>query len=274
MENRTPKTPPKYLQLNKDLWDQWAELHVDSSFYDQASFEQKLDSLQSIEKALLGPLAGKKVLHLQCHFGQDSLSLAAMGAEVTAVDFSSSAIAIAQKINDKLGMQVHFIQANVLELDQHLDEQYDLVFASYGVLGWHPDLHPWYEQAAKRLNPNGRLVVVEFHPFIWMLDDAHQHDIVFPYFNRMIFDEIRDNSYATAPGAHNELQCISWNHSIADSMQALLEANLKITDFQEYDYSPYDIFVESISCSGGYQNKSLPGLIPLVFSLVAQANSV
>src|SRR5205085_6854071 len=135
----------QYFDANKKLWNQRTVVHKDASFYDLASFLQGKSSLNGIELRELGTVKGKKILHLQCHFGMDSLSLARMGADVTGMDLSDTAIEEARKLNQQVSLDAKFICCNVYDLRDHLDEQFDIVFTSYGVVGWLPDLDKWAE---------------------------------------------------------------------------------------------------------------------------------
>src|SRR5690606_6870502 len=133
-------TTENYIDINKALWNEKTKHHVESEFYDMQGFEKGETSLKEIELELLGDIRGKKILHLQCHFGQDSLSLARMGANVTGVDLSDSAIAKAQELAGKLEVDAQFICSDIYDLPNNLDEQFEIVFTSYGVIGWLPDM--------------------------------------------------------------------------------------------------------------------------------------
>ena len=127
-----------YLKINQQLWNNKTAAHFHSDFYDVPSFLAGKSSLNAIELALLGTsIKGKRILHLQCHFGLDSFSLARLGAQVTAVDFSEKAIQKARELKHQLKLDVQFIQSDINQLDQVLDQKFDLIFTSYGVLGWH-----------------------------------------------------------------------------------------------------------------------------------------
>ena len=255
-----------YLDINRTLWDNRAQHHFDSDFYDIPGFLAGQNSLKQIELALLGDLKDKKVLHLQCHFGQDTLSLARLGAKVTGIDLSEVAIQKANVLAQKTGLEARFIVSDVLTLDQHLEETFDLVFTSYGVIGWLPDLVPWGRIIGKFLKPGGQFVMAEFHPVIWMFDDDLKQ-MEYSYFNRGLIIAKEEQSYAGAAEKNLEAHC--WNHALADVLQALLQAGLSITDFQEYSYSPYDIFGESVAVPGGFQVKGKEDILPYVFSIIA-----
>lgn len=129
-----------YLDINREGWNARTELHFNSEFYDNKSFLEGRNSLNSIEMDLLGDVSGKKILHLQCHFGQDTISLSRMGAKCTGVDLSDKAIEKARELAAETGEDVHFICSDVYGLDKVLDEYFDIVFTSYGTIGWLPDM--------------------------------------------------------------------------------------------------------------------------------------
>ena len=129
-----------YLEINRQAWNNKIDTHLKSAFYDLDSFLQGKSSLNDIELKLLGDVKGKSILHLQCHFGQDSISLSRLGAEVTGVDLADKAIASAKEIASKTNSTTKFICCDIYDLPNHLDEQFDIVFTSYGTIGWLPDL--------------------------------------------------------------------------------------------------------------------------------------
>ena len=192
-----------YLEQNRALWNHWASLHPQSAFYNNASFIEHQQSLHSIERNVLPNLKGKSVLHLQCHFGQDTISLATLGAtRVVGLDFSPEAIRQAEKLNTACGTQVSFIESDVLQTLPHLENTFDVVFASYGVVGWHPSAKAWMDAAFHYLKPGGSLVLVDFHPVLWILDEEFK-EIKYPYFNTGVIIEDRAGSYAAPEADHH-----------------------------------------------------------------------
>lgn len=254
-----------YLEINRILWDNRAKHHFDSDFYDVPGFLAGKSTLKDIELSLFGDLTGKKVLHLQCHFGLDTLSLARMGAEVTGVDLSEVAIQKARELAKQAGLQARFIACDVLSLDQHLTEEFDLIFTSYGVIGWLPNLKPWGKIIAQFLKPGGHFIMAEFHPVIWMFDDQLKK-LEYSYFNEELIITTEDFSYA---GAKEGLEAYGWNHPLAEVFRVLLQEGLNILDFQEYNYSPYDIFEDSVAVPNGFQVKGQHNIFPYVYSIKA-----
>jgi len=259
---------PDYIKINKQTWNNKTDVHIASDFYDVESFINGKSTLNTIELDLLGDVKGKKILHLQCHFGQDTLSLARLGAKVTGVDLSDKAIEKAKEFSGKLGLNAHFICCDIYDLPQHLDEQFDIVFTSYGTIGWLPDLNKWATIVSRFLKPNGKFVFAEFHPVVWMFDNDFK-EIFYTYFNVAPIIEDESGTYADR---YSEIsaQTITWNHPTSEVLNSLIQSGLEINSFNEYDYSPYNCFNETEEFEKGkFRIKHLGNKIPMVFSLVA-----
>lgn len=255
-----------YIEINKALWDEKTMHHTSSAFYKMDEFLRGNTSLNDIELALLGNIAGKSVLHLQCHFGQDSLSLARMGAKVTGVDFSEAAITKAKELNGQLGLDATFICTDIYRLPELLDKQFDIVFTSYGVLGWLPDMKRWAAVVSKFLKPGGHFFLIEFHPVVWMFDYNFKH-VQYSYFNKEAIVETLEGTYADRD-ADIKSQEIGWNHDLSEVMQSLLDAGLTITAFKEFDSSPYNCFRNMVATPDGkFRVKDMEGKLPLVYAL-------
>lgn len=257
-----------YLTINQANWDSRVDTHLNSSFYNVEEFKNGATSLNSIELSLLGDLLGKKIVHLQCHFGQDTLSLTRLGAEVAGLDFSEKAITVANQLNNELGMNARFVCSDVYEAHEVLKDQFDIAFTTYGTIGWLPNLDKWAATIKRLLKPGGKLIFVEFHPVIWMFGDNFEK-IEYSYFNGEDIIESSSQTYTDGDDI-SQPKTISWNHSLAEVFQALKGQGFMIEDFNEYDYSPYDCFVNTIEISEGkFQIKGLEGRIPMVYSIVA-----
>jgi SAM-dependent methyltransferase len=258
-----------YLQINKEAWNKKVAHHLRSDFYRQKEFIKGASSLQSIELDLLGDVKGKKILHLQCHFGQDSISLARMGAKVTAVDLSDEAIKAAIEINREVGTDVHFICSDIYALPDILDETFDLVFTSYGVLGWLPDMERWARLIDHYLVEKGKLLLVEFHPAIWMYDEE-QKEIKYSYFNVGEIVEEYAGSYADREANINS-NYVMWNHDLAEVLMSLINNRLEIKLFKEFNYSPYNCFLAMDKIAEGrFQLKGFGDKFPLVYAVLAE----
>ena len=258
----------QYFEANKELWNRRTTVHKDSSFYDLEGFLRGKSVLTAIETSELGEVKGKSMLHLQCHFGMDSLDWARRGAKVTGMDLSDTAIDEARKLNNELGLDAKFICCNLYDLEKNLDEQFDIVFTSYGVIGWLPDLEEWARIAARYLKPGGIFYIAEFHPVVWMFDEEFTH-VKYYYENKELIEIDAEGTYTDrdAPISGKEY---SWNHSISEVLNALMAAGLKLEMFNEHMYSPYPCFRNIVQGQdGNWRVKGMEGKIPMVYSLRA-----
>lgn len=257
-----------FISLNRDSWNNRVDAHLQSEFYDMPGFLSGKSSLNDIELRLLGDLSGKTVLHLQCHFGQDSISLARMGARVTGVDLSDKAIETAQKLAEETIADARFICCNLYDLPQHLDQSFDLVFSSYGTISWLPDLDHWAALIARYLKPGGRFVFAEFHPVVWMFDNDFE-TVGYAYANQGPIAETETGTYADR-NADLKLQYVCWNHGLSEVISSLIQHGLSLNQFQEFDYSPYNCFNKTIEFEPGkFRIAHLGNKIPMVYALEA-----
>ena len=269
MEDKINTDPDNWLEINKKSWDTRTDIHIDSKFYDVLGFKNNKNSLHGIELDLLGDVKNKNILHLQCHFGLDSLSLEVLGANVTGVDFSEKAIAYAEKLKKELQLNTTFLCENVYDLESINSKPYEIVFSSYGIVGWLPDLKKWAEVINKQLEINGKFILVDFHPALWMFDDDFKA-IEYSYFNDKPYIEIENGSYANRE-EKKEMTSIWWSHSLSEIMTAFLEEGLVLSEFKEFDYSPFDCFKQSIKIAKDkYRIKHLEQKLPMVYGMVFQ----
>ncbi len=257
-----------YKEINKASWNKRTEIHYHSEFYDNKSFIKGKSSLNSIELELLGNVSGKSILHLQCHFGQDTISLARLGANCTGIDISNIAIEKAHELSKITNTEVEFICCDLYDLPNHLNKKYDIVFSSYGTIGWLPDIDNWAKIISQFLKPKGNFVFAEFHPFVWMLDDDFTH-IKYRYFNDGPIVENEVNTYAER-SAELDMQSVCWNHSLSEVINALILNGLEIQSFSEFDYSPYDCFAKTEEFEPGkFRIKPFKNKIPMVYAILA-----
>ncbi len=258
-----------YIEINKESWNNRTDSHLTSDFYDVEGFLNGKNSLNSIELDLLGDVSGKKILHLQCHFGQDSLSLARMGAKVTGVDLSDKAINAGKDLANKMEIDAQFICCDLYDLPNYLEDKFDIVFTSYGTIGWLPDMNKWADLIARYLKPGGHFVFAEFHPVVWMFDD----DFKFVKFKYSKAEPIIENEEGTYADKSADIQqdYVYWNHGLAEVVTALLSKNISIQKFQEFDYSPYDCFDHTIEFEPGkFRIKHFGNKIPMVYTLLGK----
>lgn len=257
-----------YLDINRHSWNKVVDAHVASPLYDMETFLAGKSSLNDIELQLLGDVSGKRILHLQCHFGQDSISLARMGAYVTGVDFSDKAIEKAKALATELQVSASFVCCDIYSLAEHIHTPFDIVFTSYGTIGWLPDLDKWAALISKFLKKDGKFVFAEFHPVVWMFDNDFQQ-VAYPYAKAASIVETETGTYADR-NVDIERQTITWNHGIAEVLTALLQAGLQINAFEEYDYSPYNCFRHTEEFAPGkFRIRHLGNKIPMVYALSA-----
>jgi SAM-dependent methyltransferase len=263
----------KYVESNRSLWNGWTRLHAHSEFYDLESFKAGRSSLKPIELAEVGDVRGKSLLHLQCHFGQDTLSWARLGATVTGVDFSDEAISLARALSAELHIPARFIQSNIYDLRAALDDRFDIVFTSYGVLSWLPDLDAWAEMIAHFLEPGGCFYIVDGHPIFGMVNgDATAFE--FAYFHTPEPVELESHGSYAASGeaegfSHPEY---NWEHSLSDIINAVIRAGLRLEFVHEFPYMwhiPSYTVLEEFEPGKGRLKGSF-GLLPHMFSLRAR----
>ena len=229
----------KYIESNKKNWNERVGIHKKSKLYDVDGFLKGKSSLKSLELAELGDVKGKKILHLQCHFGMDTLSLARMGAEVTGADFSDKAIELAKELTEETGLNAKFVCANVLELDKHLDDKFDIVYASYGVFCWIDNLNRWFEIASHFLKPGGELIFIDGHPCANIFEfneDKDELEIIGPYFNDKVHRYVEDYTYTDGDEKMVNNVEYEWAHPISEFVMSSVNNGLSISSIIEYPY--------------------------------------
>jgi len=257
-----------YFETNRKTWNQKVDIHTKSAMYAMEAFKSGASSLMPYELKALGEVSGKTLLHLQCHFGQDTLSWARMGAECTGVDISDAGIAMAQSLNRDLGLNAEFIRCNVLDTSQYVKKVFDIVFTSYGVIGWLPDLTPWAQVIFDRLKPGGTFYMVEFHPILWMYDYQQEPPELKYHYNQdaVIYEEYQ-GTYADENSAITSKE-FGWNHGLGEVVTALSNAGLRVEFLNEHDESPYNIFPNLLKTErGGYKMPNQ--LFPMIFEIQA-----
>lgn len=263
-----------YWQANQKLWDQWTDEHATSAFYDLAGFRAGKDRLRSIELAELGDVTGKSLLHLQCHFGLDTLAWARRGATVTGADFSEKSIALARALSHELAIPAQFYCSDIYQLPEQLAGEFDIVFTSYGVLHWLADLRRWGEIIAHFLKPNGIFYIVEDHPFfrVFTTKTTSELKVNNPYFFSATPAMLETTgSYAT-DNQGEAARYYVWNHSLGEVQNALIDAGLRIEFLHEFPYAARAKFPFMTQGPDGWWR--LPatqhGMIPFLFSLQAR----
>jgi SAM-dependent methyltransferase len=261
-----------YLEANRRHWDELVPFHKSSAYYDTDAFLAGKCSLRDLETRELGDVRGKTMLHLQCHFGMDTLSWARRGAIVTGVDFSPAAVSAAQKLAEDAGIEARFIECDVYSLPERLGYQFDIVFTSYGVLFWLPDISRWASVVSHFLRPGGTFYMAEFHPAAGMFDSTvDELRVIESYFRGeepLRFDE--DGSYADPEARLKNRTTYSWPHPVGEVLTALIDAGLQIEFVREFPYSIEQRFPFMTRGDDGYWHlpPEMPS-IPMLYSLRA-----
>ena len=269
------------MAANRRLWDELTAIHEQSAFYDVDGFLAGRSSLGAIELEELGDVAGRRLLHLQCHFGLDTLSWARNGAVVTGVDFSGRAIALARRLAAQSGLAATFIESDIYELPRVLQERFDVVFSSWGVLCWLPDLARWARLIADVLTPGGIFFLLEFHPFVFALDGESERPVLAAdsYFHRVephVWENDGGGSYADPQATVTTPVQYEWDHPLGEVVSALLGAGLTIESLREFGSLPMrglDWPCIATNLDGSYGVRGLRGQFPVAFSLKARSSA-
>lgn len=264
-----------YRDANRQLWNAWTALHKDSEFYNVAAVRAGGSSLRSIEREELTDVAGKTLLHLQCHFGLDTLSWARQGAIVTGVDLADDSITLARALADEMDLPATFVCADILDLPDALSGQFDIVFTSYGVLHWMRDLRRWAEVVAHFVKPGGLFYIVEDHPFMRACSRDEKDELKpdNPYwFTEEPWRFESRGSYAAPLGedtpAHHGY---NWDHSLGEIITDLVQAGLQIEFLHEFPFHFREKFKGMVQREDNHWYLTRQdGMIPLLFSLQAR----
>ena len=229
-----------WFEANRRNWDERVPIHRRSAFYDVPGFLGGQTSLEPDEPDEVGDVTGKSLLHLQCHFGMDTLSWARLGANVTGLDFSPEGVAAARELAAEAGIDAEFVEANVYDAPEVLaGRTFDIVYTSRGVLVWLPDLPRWAGVVAALLKPGGFLYLREGHPFSHVFDDEAESGLSlrYPYFHGPEPDRWDDpGTYADVTAETTENETYEWSHSMGSIVTAIAEAGLVIEFLHEFDH--------------------------------------
>ena len=237
-----------YRALNRGHWDERAPAHADSPDYAVERFLEDpafISGVVRFDLPLLGDVAGARGVHLQCHIGTDTLSLARLGARMSGVDFSAASLTEARRLAAATGTNIEYVQAEVYDAVAAFGEaRFDLVYTGIGALCWLPDVDRWAAVVAQLLRPGGRLFMREGHPMLWALDDARKDGLLaveYPYFQReeaMVFTE--EGTYVQTDAAFEKNTFSVWNHGLGETLSALFAHGMRLTGFVEHDSVPWD----------------------------------
>ena len=262
----------RYFEANRAHWDAVAQVHAASPFYDLPAFKAGRNSLHQIEITELGNVAGKSMLHLQCHIGLDTLSWARAGAIVTGVDFSAASLTVAKSLAEELHIEARFVEANVYELERELDETFDIVFASYGVLVWLPDLEPWMRVASRFVKPGGIFYIVDDPGLCDMIEETDSGELIVSKEYALGRGPQRydgDMDYAD-PESGPYPATYQTDHTVADLVTATSTSGLQVRWVHDHVGLPWQRFSSMTSDKDGWWRLPPPfDTLPLTFSMMA-----
>jgi len=257
-----------YLKANKDWWDKATLIHANSKDYDLAGFKKGKSSLHTMELEELGDVSGKTLLHLQCHFGMGTLSWVREGAIATGVDLSDESIKLARSLSEEIEVPATFVKSDVYDLPNVLAGEFDIVFTSYGVIGWLPDLKKWAKVINHFLKKGGTFYIAEIHPLtsifnkeLAIMDTYFREE---PYINESAAD-YADDQVSIDGKSYN------WNHPLSEVCNVLIEEGLTIEYLHEFSFTVYNRFPGLLEeDKQGYWRFKDPHIqLPLLFSLKA-----
>jgi SAM-dependent methyltransferase len=267
-----------YLALNRGNWDERAPAHAASPDYQAHRFADDpahLSKVVRFDLPRLGDLTGLDGVHLQCHIGTDTVSLARLGARMTGLDFSPASLAEARKVASAAGADVDFVESDVYLAPEVLGtERFDLVFTGVGALCWLPSVRRWARVVADLLRPGGRLFIREGHPMLWALDDERTDDLLvvdYPYFEAaepLVWTDGGTYVQTDTRFTHNTTH--QWNHGLGEIVSALLAAGLRLTMLEEHDSVPWEALPGKMhQVDGEWRLTDRPVRLPLTYTLQA-----
>jgi SAM-dependent methyltransferase len=263
-----------YRRANQALWDEYTGINAASPLYELEKFKAGAIKLHPLERSELeGEVAGKDLLHLQCHFGMDTLSWARLGARTTGVDFSQKAITLARSLSEELSIPATFVCCDLYDLPQHLKGAFDIVFTSYGVLAWLPDLRGWAELVARYLRPGGIFYIAEIHPAAMLFSEkvpGSEWKVGYDYFNEGVSVYHDDGNYADPAAKVENNTSYEWMHTLGTLVSELTRAGLCLEYLHEHPFTVYRQFpfLERREDSHWYLPEGMLR-VPLLFSLRA-----
>lgn len=262
--------------INLAKWDESVPLHVASPSYDVPSFLQGRNTLERLEVRELGPVRGRSLLHLQCHFGMDTLSWARLGAKVTGIDFSPAAIRQARRLARTTGLKARFVRSNLYDVPAHRLGAFDIVYTAKGAICWLPDMSAWARIIRSHLRPGGVFYLLEDHA----ISDLFENDgpvkdlqLVNSYFSPSPLREEFDGTYATKVRMRHRVS-YSWVHPVSEVVDALLDAGMQLEWIHEFPYTYWRKFPFMRQDRQGFWHLTeRDGQLPLMWSLRARAPS-
>jgi SAM-dependent methyltransferase len=265
------------MAVNRRMWDESVPLHVASRDYDVPRFKKGWIPLHPLELRTVDAVRGTSLLHLQCHFGMDTLSWARKGARVTGVDFSPPAIRAARQLAEEVGIDARFIESNVYDVGRRLRERFDVVYTGKGAICWLPDLKRWADTIARFLKPGGRFFYLEDHPMSEVFGnepDATGLVLTHEYFAAQALRDESEGTYAAPEARLKNALSYMWIHPISEALNALIAAGLRIEAMTEYPYTYWHKFPRMRRGRDGWWHLTEgEGSVPLMYSMLASKPS-
>ncbi len=268
-----------YARINQANWNSRVPHHEQGyALHELVDDPNRLSRVVQFDVPRLGDIDGLSGVHLQCHIGTDTVSLARLGARMTGLDFSAPALDVARRLATDCGQQIEYVESDVYEASQHLPNgAFDFVFTGIGALCWIPSAARWAEQVAALLKPGGFLFIREGHPMLWALCDPRPDGLVtvdFPYFETDGTVFVEEKSYVEHEGALEAPTIVSFNHSLSEIFNALWNAGLSITMFEEHRSVPWDQLGEAMVevQPGEYELAEMPERLAATYTLRAVKN--
>ena len=225
-------------ETNRAHWDERVPIHLASEFYGVPAFRAGAPAVRPFVAEAVGPVAGLDLVHLQCHFGLETLDWARRGARVTGLDFSRPALDAATALAAELGLPARFVHGDVYDAPALLGERFDLVYTGLGALNWLPDTSAWAAVVAALLRPAGALHLVEFHPLADILGE-HDLSVAFDYLGGAPIEWDEPGTYADPDATTRHNRSFEWIHPLGEVVSGLIAAGLRIESLREYDHTVY-----------------------------------
>ena len=268
----------EYAQINRANWDSRVPHHVVGYGLDDfRSDAAHLSDVVAFDRPRLGDLTGLDVVHLQCHLGTDTLSLARLGAKsVTGLDFSAPALAAATQLAQDCDMEISYVEADVYDAVHVLGpERFDLIYTGVGALCWLPDVRRWAAVVSALLRPGGRLFIREGHPVLWSLSDPRDDQLVvleYPYFETEGIAFSEPFSYVEHDEPLEAPDIVSFNHGLAEIITAVMDAGLVLEAIEEHDSVPWNALGDAMEEIGGgeFRLRAHPRRLPASYTLQAR----
>jgi len=273
----------KYRELNRAFWDERAPAHAASADYGFGAFvdPSHLSDVVRFDRPRLGDVRGMRGVHLQCHIGTDTISLARLGARMCGLDFSASALVEARRLANLAQADVEFHEAELYAAPEVLgNEQFDLVYTGVGALCWLPRIRPWAAVVSALLRPGGRLFLREGHPVVFALDQSSRSGelrLIDSYFESTAPVEVTtEGTYVATDTQFEHKQTHQWNHGIGEIVTALLAEGLSLTQLVEHDSLPWEALPGQMDplAGGEWRLRDAPERLPHSFTLQAVKKAV